>query len=65
MHLDYVIEKNNDIIAIEIKSGKYSANKGLSLFSDEFHPCGVYLVGTDGIPFEQFFSMNPMDLFSL
>ena len=63
--VDYVIEKNNDIIAIEIKSGKYSANKGLSLFSDEFHPCGVYLVGTDGIPFEQFFSMNPMDLFSL
>ena len=63
--VDYVIEKGNDIIAIEVKSGKDSANKGLSLFNDEFHPRGVYIVGTDGIPFEQFLRMNPMDLFNL
>ncbi|MDR1201323.1 MAG: ATP-binding protein [Tannerellaceae bacterium] len=63
--VDYVIEKGNDIVALEVKSGKDSANIGLSLFNDEFHPRGVYLIGTDGIPFEQFLSMNPADLFHL
>ncbi|KAA6336380.1 hypothetical protein EZS27_015461 [termite gut metagenome] len=63
--VDYVIEKGNDIIAIEVKSGKESVNKGLSLFNEEFHPRGVYLVGTNGIPFEKFLSMNPAELFQL
>lgn len=63
--VDYVIEKNEDLVAIEVKSGKESANKGLSLFNGEFHPRNVFLVGTDGIPFEQFLSMNPTDLFNV
>ena len=63
--VDYVIEKGNDVIAIEVKSGKNSTSRGLALFNDEFHPRGVYLVGTDGISFEQFFSMNPADLFCI
>jgi len=63
--VDYVIEKGNDIIALEVKSGKDSTNVGLSLFDEEFHPRGLYTVGTDGIPFEQFLSMNPADLFRL
>jgi len=63
--VDYVIEKGNDIVAIEVKSGKDSFNIGLSLFNDDFHPRGLYMVGLDGIPFEQFLSMNPADLFRL
>ncbi|KAA6338389.1 hypothetical protein EZS27_013590, partial [termite gut metagenome] len=63
--VDYVIEKGNDIVAIEVKSGKESVNKGLSIFNEEFHPRGVYLVGTNGIPFENFLSMNPAELFQL
>lgn len=62
--VDYVIEKGDDIIAIEVKSGKDSANKGLAIFDAEFHPRGIYLVGTDGIPLEQFLSMNPSELFA-
>ena len=63
--VDYVIEKGNDIVALEVKSGKDSTNVGLSLFNDDFHPRGLYTIGTDGIPFEQFLSMNPADLFRL
>jgi predicted AAA+ superfamily ATPase len=63
--VDYIIEKGSDIVALEVKSGKDSTNTGLSLFNEAFHPRGVYLIGTDGIPFEQFLSMNPADLFSL
>jgi len=63
--VDYVIEKGNNIVAIEVKSGKDSASTGLSLLNNEFHLRGLYTVGTDGIPFEQFLSMNPADLFHL
>ena len=63
--VDYVIEKGNKIIAIEVKSGKDSVNKGLNLFDKEFHPHGLFIVGTDGIPFENFLVMNPAELFDL
>lgn len=63
--VDYVIEKGNKIVAIEVKSGKESSSKGLGLFDEEFHPHGIFLVGTNGIPLEQFLSINPTDLFEL
>ena len=62
--VDYVIEKGNKIVGIEVKSGKDSFNKGLELFDKEFHPNGLFLVGTDGISFEKFLSMNPAELFT-
>ena len=61
--VDYVIEKGNEIVAIEVKSGKDSTNKGMSVFNEEFNPQSLYTIGTNGIPFEQFLSMNPADLF--
>ena len=63
--VDYVIEKGNDIVALEVKSGKDSTNIGMSLFNEDFHPRGLYTIGTDGISFEQFLCMNPADLFRL
>jgi predicted AAA+ superfamily ATPase len=60
--VDYVIEKGGIVAGIEVKSGKNSANRGMAMFDDEFHPRGVYIVGTDGIPVERFLSMNPADL---
>jgi predicted AAA+ superfamily ATPase len=63
--VDYVIEQGGIVIGIEVKSGKGSANKGMAMFDEEFHPRGIYIVGTDGIPVEQFLTMNPADLFKL
>ncbi|MDR0427300.1 MAG: DUF4143 domain-containing protein [Dysgonamonadaceae bacterium] len=63
--VDYVIEKDNDIVALEVKIGKGGTNVGLSLFNEEFHPRRLYTIGTGGIPFEQFLGMNPADLFRL
>jgi len=60
--IDYVIEKGGNLIAIEVKSGQKSINKGLALFEKEFHPQKVFLVGTDGIPVEDFLSLNPIAL---
>jgi predicted AAA+ superfamily ATPase len=63
--VDYVIGKGNDIVALEVKSGKDSTNLGMSLFDNEFHPRGLYTVGTGGIPLGQFLGMNPADLFHI
>jgi predicted AAA+ superfamily ATPase len=63
--VDYVIEQGGIVVGIEVKSGKDSANKGMALFDNEFHPHGVFLVGTDGIPVEQFLNMNPVELFKV
>ena len=61
--VDYVIEKDGRVVAIEVKSGQDSANNGLDLFDKKFHPHGLFIIGTGGISFENFLSMNPMELF--
>ena len=63
--VDYVIEKGEKIVALEVKSGLNSTNKGMSIFNHEFHPHGLYLIGTDGISFENFLSMNPAELLQI
>ncbi len=63
--VDYVIEKGGVAVGIEVKSGRDSANRGLAMFDEAFHPKGIYIVGTDGIPVEQFLSMNPAELFKV
>ncbi len=61
--VDFVLEKEGKLIALEVKSGRYSVAPGMQLFSDKFHPDKVLLVGTGGIPIEEFLRINPTDLF--
>lgn len=61
--VDYVLQKGSKIVGIEVKSGKDATNEGMAIFDKKFHPKAVYTIGTDGIPFEDFFRMNPTDLF--
>jgi predicted AAA+ superfamily ATPase len=63
--VDYVIEKGDKTIALEVKSGHRSNSKGLALFEKEFHPHRLFLIGTGGISFENFLGMNPTELFNL
>ena len=63
--VDFVIEKNREIIAIEVKSGKESHNSGLTVFNDTFHPKRLFTVGTDGISPEDFLSADPALLFEI
>ena len=44
------------------KSGKKSYNQGMELFATRFNPQSLYIIGTDGIPLEQFLSMDPEEL---
>jgi hypothetical protein len=53
--VDFVIEKNNKIIAIEVKSGRKSRSlNGLNLFLKKCPQAKPLLVGAEGIPVEKF-----------
>lgn len=56
--VDFIIERNHKIWAIEIKSGKRGMHKGLGLFREAFHPYRAFVVGTDGISVEDFLSAD-------
>lgn len=56
--VDFVIEYGGQSIAIEVKSGKRGANNGLTTFRDKFHPQQSLIVGTDGIPVEEFLTWD-------
>jgi len=61
--VDFVIEKNGKIAAIEVKSGFKPANNGMSVFSKKYGSSKLLLVGASGIPLEEFLTISPSDLF--
>lgn len=61
--VDFILEKGDKVIGIEVKSGAKADNKGMSIFAEKFHPEKVLLIGTGGIPYEEFLKINPKELF--
>ena len=61
--VDFVLEKGDQLIGLEVKSGMKSDNAGMGLFAEKFHPDQVLLVGTGGIRYEEFLKINPKELF--
>jgi uncharacterized protein len=61
--VDFILEKGNKVIGLEVKSGMKSDNTGMQVFADKFHPDKVLLIGTGGVPFEEFLKINPGELF--
>lgn len=60
--VDFVIEYGGVLVGIEVKSGRRSANRGMTIFAEKFNPQKVIVVGTGGISLDEFLSMNPADL---
>ena len=56
--VDFIIDDNRQTIAIEVKSGKRTHNEGLALFREKFHPVHSFVVGSGGIPIEEFLTWN-------
>ena len=52
--VDFIIEYNRQCIAIEVKSGRRTDNQGLALFKEQFRPKQAFVVGSGGIPVEDF-----------
>ncbi len=61
--VDFILEKGGDVIGLEVKSGVGVDTKGMDLFNEKFHPHKILLVGTGGIPYQEFLKINPKDLF--
>lgn len=56
--VDFILEHNHKCIAIEVKSGRRTTNNGIHTFASKFSPLHTYIVGTGGIPLEEFLSTD-------
>lgn len=56
--VDFILEYNRSSIAIEVKSGRRTTNVGLSVFRERFHPQTSFVVGSGGIPIQEFLSAD-------
>ncbi|PKP41664.1 MAG: AAA family ATPase [Bacteroidetes bacterium HGW-Bacteroidetes-10] len=63
LEVDFVLEKGDNIIGLEVKSGTKEGTAGMSIFAKKFNPDKVLLVGTGGIPYDEFLKINPKELF--
>lgn len=56
--VDFIIVSDHTTIAIEVKSGRRRMNSGLPLFEKTFRPTHSFVVGTGGIPIEDFLTAD-------
>ncbi|MDR1557635.1 MAG: ATP-binding protein [Tannerellaceae bacterium] len=61
--VDFILEKGDKVIGLEVKSGASADNIGMGIFNEKFHPNKMLLVGTGGIPYADFLKINPKELF--
>jgi hypothetical protein len=61
--IDFVLEKRGKIIGLEVKTNAASNNSGMNAFNKMYHPNQMLKIGEGGIPWEEFLSLNPNDLF--
>ncbi len=61
--VDFILEKGDKVIGLEVKSGASADNEGIGIFNEKFHPDKMLLVGTGGIPYAEFLKINPKDIF--
>ena len=52
--VDFILKKQDEIIAIEVKSSKAAITDGMRKFKTQFSPNKMLMVGPDGLPWEQF-----------
>jgi predicted AAA+ superfamily ATPase len=63
--VDFVLRLGTRIVTIEVKSGRRKeALPGIAAFDKAFLPARSFLVGTGGIPVEEFLQIPPNELFA-
>ena len=61
--VDFVLQKNSQTIAIEVKSNAEKDTRGLHKFKEKFHPSQSVVVGEGGISAEDFLTTSLNTLF--
>ncbi len=62
--VDFVVEYKKRIIALEVKTSKVGSLTGLNSFASQYHPEKSLVIGTDGIPWQEFLQMDILDLYT-
>lgn len=52
--VDFVLDASGRIVAIEVKSGRRTGSEGMRVFKEKFHPAESLVVGSGGVPLEEF-----------
>lgn len=61
--VDFVVEYKKRIIALEVKTSKVGGLAGLNAFAKQFRPEKSLVIGTDGIPWEEFLQLDVLSLY--
>lgn len=61
--VDFVLEKDNKIIGLEVKSGFTEKLSGITYFKKHFNPYKIFVIGKSGIKWKDFIRINPNELF--
>jgi predicted AAA+ superfamily ATPase len=61
--VDFVLQKGNKTIGIEVKSGRNKFSTGIPAFVQRFSPTKILLIGREGIPIEDFLLTPISNLF--
>lgn len=62
--VDFIVEYKKRIIALEVKTSKVGGLSGMNAFVKAHRPEKSLVIGTGGIPWEDFLQMNVLDLYS-
>jgi predicted AAA+ superfamily ATPase len=57
--VDFVVASGGDVWAIEVKSGRSAKTSGLAGFKSRYPESKVLMVGSHGIPLDDFFKSDP------
>ena len=61
--IDFVLEKGDTIIGVEVKSGPAKIVAGRDVFQKHCNPSKIILVSESGIPWKDFLKIDPSELF--
>jgi len=56
--VDFIVVRDGEVTAIEVKSGRRGMNSGLPEFVKAFHPKRSFVLGTGGVSLEDFLNSN-------
>lgn len=61
--IDFVLERQGVLVGLEVKSGATQKASGMNAFRKKKNPDKTYLIGQQGIPWQEFLAMHPVSLF--
>ena len=61
--IDFVLEKRGKVIGLEVKTNPIANTNGMNAFKKMYNPDQILMIGDGGIPWEEFLSINPNQLF--